>query len=136
MKKFIVIFICLFSCIISNAQLNATKVVETRVTVSKIGNNAIVSDPKLGYVLAVRGTTALYLIELGKTKESAKETIKDLICIGNNEIFTESTMFGSLMYIYGDMLSSKKVVVRFKDPKMAGSAYISVEQLEQFYESW
>lgn len=135
MKKLIILIICLFSCFTVNAQLNTTKVTESRIVISKSGNNTIFKDPKLGYVLAVKGTTSLYLIELGKTKESAFETIKDLIYIGNNGIFTESTIFGSLMYIYGDMLSNKKPVVRLKDPKMAGSAYISVEQLKELYEN-
>ena len=135
MKKLIILIVCLLSCFTVNAQLNTTKVTESRTVISKSGNNAIVKDPKLGYILIVRGTTSLYLVELGKTKESAFETVKDLIYIGSNCIFTESTIFGSLMYIYGDMLSNKKQVVRFKDPKMAGSAYISVEQLKELYES-
>ena len=135
MKKLIILIVCLLSCFTVNAQLNTTKVIESRTVISKSGNNTIFKDPKLGYVLAVRGSTSLYLVELGKTKESAIETLEDLINIGNNGIFTESTMFGSLMYIYGDMLSNKKQVVRLKDPKMAGSAYISVEQLKELYES-
>ena len=135
MEKLIILIVCLLSCFTVNAQLNTTKVIESRTVISKSGNNTIFKDPKLGYVLAVRGSTSLYLVELGKTKESAIETLEDLINIGNNGIFTESTMFGSLMYIYGDMLSNKKQVVRLKDPKMAGSAYISVEQLKELYES-
>ena len=135
MKKLIILIICLLSCFTVNAQLNVKNAIESRIVVSKSGNSAIFKDPKLGYVLAVRGSTSLYFVELGKTKESATETLEDLINIGNNCIFTESTMFGSLMYIYGDMLSNKKQVVRLKDPKMAGSAYISIEQLKELYES-
>lgn len=132
MKKLLILFICLFSCIISNGQLKTVNQVDPKITVCEVGNHAIVKDPKFGYILAVKGTTTFYLIELGKTISEAKETIDDLIFIGKDGIFAESTMFGATMYIYGDLLANKKSIVRFKDPKLHGSAYISVDQLNEF----
>lgn len=132
MKKLLVLFILLFSCTLSNAQLKTLKQVDSRVTICKVGNHALVKDPRLGYILAVDGTTTYYLIELGKSISEARETLNDLVFIGKNGVFAEGTIFGATMYIYGDMLSNKKVVVRFKDPKLHGSAYISVEQLIEF----
>lgn len=134
MKKVLIFFICLLYCFICSAQLNTTKVVENRILVCKIGNHSIVKDPKLGYILAVKGNTTLYLIELGKNVNSAKETIEDLITIGKDCLFAEATMWNQTMFIYGDSLTNNKPIVRFKDPKLTGSAYISIEQLEQLHE--
>jgi hypothetical protein len=132
MKKLLILFICLFSCVFSSAQLKTLNQVDPKVTISKVGSHVLLKDPKLGYILAVKGSTTFYLIELGKSKSEAKETIDDLITIGKNGIFVEGTIFGATMYIYGDLLTNNKPIVRFKDPKLHGSAYISLEQLIEF----
>lgn len=132
MKKFILIISCLFVCFISNAQLKTVNQIDSKIVITKVGTSSIIKDPKLGYVLVVKGPTTLYLIELGKTESEYKETIKDLIEIGLNGCFVEATMWGSTMFIFSDILSNSKSVVRFKDPKLHGSAYISIENLEKF----
>ena len=128
MKRLIFISVLLFNTIVSFGQLNISKECkQSKTTVLTIGSNKITNDPKLGYLLEVKGSEIYYFISLGKTKKEASETLNDLKEIADFDLFVYSKMF-----IYGDKLKKKKKIVRFKSPAFSGSAYISSENLEKF----
>ena len=129
----IFISVLLFNTIVSFGQLNISKECkQSKTTVLTIGSNKITNDPKLGYLLEVKGSEIYYFISLGKTKKEASETLNDLKEIADFDLFVYSSMFNSEMFIYGDKLTTGKKIVRFKSPAFSGSAYISSENLEKF----